>query len=202
MIDTFITSKPSTLLDYFCLYTIPGVAIFLYLLIQKAFKKKHSDFALNITALSGKNTGLIDHLLDLGMCIFVMTCIFIGWPGLIIWYFNGKQNDAKRKIRQVLPDFECTPQYLVTQVPKNEAESLNCVFDPLGKVPTLPFGHLNRGWETFLLKKYDEYEELWLFHTPKGSKTGKYQFACTSDMRGYAKVLNGKILSEFIAEAD
>jgi hypothetical protein len=48
----------------------------------------------------------------------------------------------------------------------------------------------------------DDKDEMWSFYIPKGSKTGKYQFECSSDIRGYAKVREGKILAEFITERD
>ena len=48
----------------------------------------------------------------------------------------------------------------------------------------------------------DEEDELWSFHIPKGSKTGKYQRECKSEIRGFAKVQDGKILAEFIIESD
>jgi len=48
----------------------------------------------------------------------------------------------------------------------------------------------------------DEKDELWSFHITKGSNCGKYGFAASSDIRGFAKVRNGEIIGEFITASD
>jgi hypothetical protein len=48
----------------------------------------------------------------------------------------------------------------------------------------------------------DDRDEMWAFYVPKGSECGKHRFAATSDIRGYARVRDGKVLGEFITESD
>ena len=48
----------------------------------------------------------------------------------------------------------------------------------------------------------DPEDELWSFHIPKGSKCGMFGKDSSGDISGYAKVRSGKILGEFLIEAD
>ena len=82
-----------------------------------------------------------------------------------------------------------------------EAEQENRIADPLGLTPNLPFGHLNAAWGKFLANFGLEAEnELWFFQVPKDSSTGEYDMF-DGPISGYAKVVNGKVMGEFMIEA-
>jgi hypothetical protein len=51
--------------------------------------------------------------------------------------YEGKKNHNQFYIR---------PKHLYRKITVSEAEAEATVLDPLGRVPELPFGHLNAGW--------------------------------------------------------
>jgi hypothetical protein len=72
----------------------------------------------------------------------------------------------------------------------------------LGLVPDVPFGHLSQAWTKFLSEfGLEDENELWFFEVPKGSSTGEYDMF-DGPISGYAKVVKGKVLSEFVIEAN
>jgi hypothetical protein len=150
----------------------------------------------------GKEVSLVDQLKEFGVYCLALICVLLGWPGFVVWFFKHKTDEAANQDWQALPDFECAPEYLITEVNPIDAEIASYIVDPLGTVPPLPFGHLNKGWANFLSDMTDDKDEMWSFYIPKGSKTGKYQFECSSDIRGYAMVREDKVLAEFITERD
>ena len=98
------------------------------------------------------------------------------------------------------PEFMCKPEYLVRKVTLIEAEQANMIEDPLGLVPTLPFGHLSQAWTKFLSDfGLEDENELWHFEIPAGSDIGDYDTA-TGPISGYAKVVRGKVVGEFVIE--
>jgi len=44
------------------------------------------------------------------------------------------------------PEFVCKSKDLLEIVSATEVEANSKVLDPMGRVPDLPFGHLNKGW--------------------------------------------------------
>lgn len=201
MMASLLSWRPDSWVSYIALYTIPGAAIAIGLLLN-AWRKRPSEFARGLMKALGKKISLIDQLKEVGIYCFALICILLGWPGFVIWHFKNQKDEAANAAWQALADFNCAPEYLITEVNPVDAEIANYVIDPLGTVPPLPFGHLNKGWARFLTEMTDDLDEMWSFYIPKGSKTGKYQCECSSDIRGYAKVRNGIILGEFITESD
>jgi hypothetical protein len=201
MMDSILSWRPLTWVDYFLIYIIPGALMAAYYLIN-AWKERPTEFVRGMMKLLGKETSLVDRLKELLVYCFAIFCVLVAWPGFVIYYFRHKQTEAANKAWQELPDFDCAPEYLIAEVNPIDAELASYVIDPLGTVPSLPFGHLNQGWVNFLSDMIDDRDEMWSFYVPKGGKTGKYQFESSSDIRGYAKVRDGKILAEFITERD
>ena len=201
MLNSFLSWRPETWIDYLLLYMAPGIFMGAYLLV-KAFQDRPSDFAKGLMKVMGKKITLVDQLKECGVYCFALVCILIGWPGFLIWFIKDKKAEVARQEWQAQPDFECAPEYLIAKVDPVDAEITSYVSDPLSTVPAVPFGHLSKAWGNFLSNMLDEEDELWSFHIPKGSKTGKYQRECKSEIRGFAKVQDGKILAEFITESD
>jgi hypothetical protein len=170
--------------------------------LLNAWKERPTEFVKGMMKLFGKETSLIDRLKEFLVYCFAISCVLVGWPGFVIYYFKHKKDEEANKAWQALPDFDCAPEYLVAQVNPIDAEIASYVIDPLGSVPPIPFGHLNQGWVNFLANMTDDADEMWSFYIPKGGKVGKYQFESTSETRGYARVRDGKILAEFITECD
>jgi len=172
-----------------------------YLLIKTALEKP-SDFAQSVMKMMGKEETWLDQLKEAAVFGFGIACVLVGWPGFLIWLLKDKRDEAIRQKREDEPDFTCLPEHLIAAVNPVDAEIASYIIDPLGCVPSLPFGHLNHGWANFLAEMTDDRNEMWSFSVPKGSNCGKRRFAATSDIRGYARVCDGKVLGEFITESD
>ena len=201
MLNSFLSWRPDTWVDYLLLYMTPGIFMGAYLLV-KAIQDRPSEFAKGLMKVMGKEITLVDQLKECGVYCFALLCVLIGWPGFLIWFIKDKKDEVARQEWQAKPDFECAPEYLIARVDPVDAEIASYVIDPLGTVPLLPFGHLNKGWVNFLAEMLEPDDEMWSFFIPKGSECGKHRFAASSDIRGYAKVRDNKILGEFIFESD
>ncbi|QWD18692.1 hypothetical protein G6696_03540 [Polynucleobacter paneuropaeus] len=201
MMDALLSWRPSSWLEWLLLYILPGAVMAIFILFI-AWRDRPTEFIRGITRLLSKETSLVDRLKEFLIYCFAISCVLLGWPGFMIYYYRHRIDEKANQAWQALPDFDCAPEYLVSQVNPIDAEIASYVVDPLGAVPPLPFGHLNAGWVNFLSDMTDDADEMWSFYIPKGGKTGKYQFETTSETRGYARVRDGKILAEFITERD
>jgi hypothetical protein len=188
---------------WLCIYTSPGLAYATYHLL-KEYINRPSDFVKSMLEAigQGKKKSLLDHLLEAFAYTVATICIALGWPAFFVWSRIKAKEDAAREIERNKPKFICMPKYLVHKVDPQDAEASSYVIDPLGTVPALPFGHLNQAWGNFLSNMMDPEDELWSFHIPKGSKCGMFGMDSSGDISGYAKVRSGKILGEFLIEAD
>jgi hypothetical protein len=143
---------------------------------------------------------LKDHLQDILVYSIAMVVICVGWPGFLVWAALKKRKDRMRELEEDEPTFICKPEFLVRTVSPLEAEQENQVHDPLGLVPKVPFGHLNRAWGKFLSEfGFEDGNELWYFEVPKGESSGEYDMF-DGPISGYAKVVNGKVMGEFVIE--
>jgi hypothetical protein len=183
------------------IYTLPGVS-YAALHLAREYFNRPSESARDMLAAIGKKKSIVDHLLNVLVQAIATFCIAFGWPLFGIWAIFQSRKEAKLEIERNKPDFDCLPEYLIAQVDPVDAEITSYVIDPLGTVPSLPFGHLNQGWGNFLADMTDDRDEMWSFYISKGRKCGKHRFAATSDIRGYARVRDGEILGEFITESD
>ena len=182
-------------------YVLPGVFYVSYHLL-KEYRDRPSEFAHDLLAAMGRTRGIKDVLGDILVYTIAAILILSTWPAVAVWSFFKVRQDAAREIENNKPDFNCSSQYLISVVDPRDAELVSYVIDPLGCVPSLPFGHLNAAWGNFLSEMMDPADELWSFHIPKGSKCGRHGFAATGDIRGFAHVRSGQILGEFITESD
>ena len=70
------------------------------------------------------------------------------WPLLLLLILV----DRPLKPAAPMPEFAVTSQHLQEALSVVEIEARERVFDPLGTVPDLPFGHLNTAWQDFLVQ--------------------------------------------------
>ncbi len=184
--------------DWLAIYCCIGL-IGLILLALKALCDTPSSFAKTITATLGYKKTFIEVLQDWFVYAVAAICVVIGWPGFLVWLVLEKKREARNDAWYALPDFTAAPEFLVKQMEITEVESENFIYDPIGETPSVPFGHLNRAWEIFKSKK-SEGSELQFFQISKGSRIGKYKTEAESEIKGYAWILNGKVVAEFVAE--
>jgi hypothetical protein len=99
--------------------------------------------------------------------------------------------------------FTCKRKHLVREVTPGAAEKDATVFDPLGRVPDLPFGHLHAGW-CALLANRQKRDKLWYFEVPgDAARDDGTQWPVPQGAKqGYALVRKGKVQAEFVFEWD
>ena len=182
-------------------YVLPGFFYVSYHLL-KEYRDRPSQFARDMLSAIDRKRTLRNTLEDVLVYTIVSVCILGGWPAFAVWAFFKKRQDAALEIENNKPDFNCAPQYLISLVNPRDAEVASYVIDPLGYVPALPFGHLNKAWGAFLAEMIDPTDELWSFLVPKGSPCGRHDFPASGNIRGFAHVRSGQILGEFITESD
>ena len=68
------------------------------------------------------------------------------WPVLLLLPLLERPFESDDPI----PEFAVTEDHLLESLTVAEIEARERVFDPLGAVPDLPFGHLNTAWQDFL----------------------------------------------------
>lgn len=166
------------------------------------YKERPSKFVKDMRSALGYGKTLKDHLQDVLVYSIASVVVVIGWPGFLVWAFFQKLRERRERMRDEEPTFICKPEYLIRKVSLIEAEQENMVNDPLGLTPKLPFGHLNSAWAQFLGEfGFDESAELWYFEVPIGSDIHDY---LTSDgpISGYAKIVKGKVVGEFVIEGN
>uniref|UniRef100_UPI0040480EE6 hypothetical protein n=1 Tax=Polynucleobacter sp. TaxID=2029855 RepID=UPI0040480EE6 len=200
LLHSLRTLEPSWF-QAFLIYTIPGLSYSGYRL-YKEYSDRRSEFARDLLKAIGNEKTSLDKLLNVLTYGVAILCISFGWPIFFIWAFYQSKKDADLEIEIAKPDLNCAPKYLVARIDPHDAEITSYIIDPLSSVPALPFGHFNKTWGNFLADLLDEEDELWSFHITKGSKCGKYGFEASSDIKGYAKVRNNKVIREFITESD
>ena len=185
----------------FWLYVYLGIGAATALLFYlSSLKDRPTKFVRDIRFALGLGKTLKDYLQDIFVYFVSLAVIFVGWPGFLVWAALKKREDRMRELEVEEPDYLCKPEYLIRKVNLIEAEQENRISDPLGLTPNLPFGHLNAAWGKFLAEFGLEAEnELWFFEVPKGSSTGEYDMF-EGPISGYAKVVNGKIMGEFVIE--
>jgi len=114
------------------------------------------------------------------------------WP--IPVYIELKEKILKRNKTEETDENEFIVKraHLLVRLTLSQVEAREVVFDPLGAVPNLPFGHLNGAWRTFIesLKSSDE---VWSFATRWETTWGHKEVRA-----GYAVVRHGVPRSYFL----
>lgn len=127
---------------------------------------------------------------------FCAVLVVVGWP-VLLWVA------AKHKFWPQPPQlpspqkkrFAVEREDLVRRMTIGEIELGECVNDPLGAVPDLPFGHLHGVWEVFK-STLTPGDDLWSFST--GRKCGLKDDDCYERHAGYAAVNNDEIRKWFL----
>ncbi len=184
-------------------YAYLGIGLITALIFYSfSLKDRPSQFVKDMRYALGLGKTLKDHLQDILVYSIAMVVICVGWPGFLVWAAMKKREDRMRELKEEEPTFICKPEFLVRAVSPLEAEKENQVHDPLGLVPTAPFGHLNSAWGKFLAEfGFEDGNELWYFEVPKGKSSGEYDMF-DGPIAGYAKIVRGKVCGEFVVEGN
>ncbi len=183
------------------IYLALGLVTTLFFLGQ-TYRERPSKFVKDMRSALGYGKTFKDHLQDVLAYSIASVVVVIGWPGFLVWAFFQKLRERQERMKEKEPTFICKPEYLIRKVSLIEAEQENMITDPLGLTPKLPFGHLNSAWAQFLGEfGFDESAELWYFEVPIGSDIHDYLIS-DGPISGYAKVVRGKVVNEFLVEGN
>jgi hypothetical protein len=128
--------------------------------------------------------------------------ITVVWP-LALWMVIKDRLDKKKRKPKKSPEelLAVKTNFLIEKLSIGQVEAREIYLDPLHATPQIPFGYLNGAWEKFKLTITDE-DELWSFLVPKGEPVGEYEMPSDFEMVGYALVRDGRIVGEFVCEAN
>jgi hypothetical protein len=189
-----------TLLQWFGIYTLPGLAYVTYNMI-KLYRERNSQFVNDMLLAIHNKTSTQKRIEDSIAYGAASICILVAWPAVIVWWFMQKRDEPDAINDEDENDFTCSTGNLVSEITPIEAEVFNQVHDPLGKVPNLPFGHLNKAWGRLLAEMTEPADQLWSFFIPEDTHIGLYR-SVSGDVHGYAIVRKGKIVGELVVESD
>ena len=133
----------------------------------------------------------------------VVLALLAFWPAIFIFLIGESLvGFVKRRVFDSPMDLNCQRKHLLRNSTVEKAEAGATVVDPLGRVPSAPFGHLNRGWQDFLAKK-QRGDRLKSFLIPGDTtetppKSGPTWSTQKGRKRGYAWVGFWTVKAEFI----
>lgn len=172
--------------------------VFGILLIIGIRLRAHFDKREMLTSCNVNSKSVVDKVLFAVMVVVGP----MAWP-LLLWFLIEEcLNRGKNSVTESLsPQFECRNEYLKKVVSVAEVEAQNMIFDPLNKVPALPFGHLNSGWRKFVEEAQPD-EEIWEFQIGSGQPVGKWDEPAKGTRTGIARTKAHNIVAEFVFERD
>ena len=143
-----------------------------------------------------------------GKWAFTLGAILL-WPLAVAFWVSEFRPKPEKPARVPDPEdaFDIKSAHLLRTVTAAEAASQAIVTDPLGRVPALPFGHLNPGWLR-LLAQMQEGDTLWYGEVPGRqlpypAPERHVQFELPiGAKRGYAIQRQGKVVADFLFEWD
>ena len=187
---------------FFWIYAYLGIgAVTALFFLLTTYKERPSKFVRDMRSALGYGKSLKEYLQDVLVYSIAIIVLLIGWPGFLIWAAIHKRREMIESQKDDEPKFWCKPQYLIRKVDLIEAENENMIQDPMGLTPQVPFGHLNSAWAKFLGEfGFEDETELWYFEIPTGSDLEDY-LTSEGPISGYAKVINGKVVGEFVVES-
>ena len=189
------------------MYLFIGLIVLSGLVLQSYVKERKSKWAKAVMrSLNEDKNGKLPFLYDFKVVIApVIAGVFVWlfWPLALIYTIHLEYSNSKGKKKIEIeikePKFNCQPDFLINKISLESAENLGTIFDPINSTPDVPFGFLYETWVDFC-SEVEASDEVWTFLIPKGTFTAESFQTLTGDMRGFAILRKGKIISEFLYE--
>ncbi len=174
-------------MTYLYVYMGIGAVVLVFTLCEHLLiRGKQSDFVRDaLDAIDpARKTLLRRALVDVVVPALAALLVFVIWPAAV--YLKVKEWRGKDKATEPELDreFAVMREHLLERLTQAEIEQRERVFDPLGAVPDLPFGHLHAAWQGFLSDR-PEGAELWSFSAPWGDRRRR------ESLTGYVLVRDG-----------
>lgn len=186
---------------YLYAYLIVGVLVFIVVLGSHLIATRNeikSEFAASIQdALHPERKVLRYRFLEkIVVPVLASGAVVVGWP-VAIWMKLKDMRESKN-VEEIDPfaepkEFEVRIEDLQQRLSRDAIEDKERIIDPLGAVPSEPFGHLNSVWKEFL-EKSPEGCEFWSFNA-----TWKTQWGEQEIREGYASVKEGEVKAIFVS---
>lgn len=210
-------------LYWFGIYLLTGIALVLIVRMvagwQRRRSKKDPELTADLLAIARSlepEKGVKDRILE----IVAAGLILLVWPVMpvalgIDEYLKKRRAQQQGGNKLSLYDFDekpegegkttlengCWPEHLIEVVDIHTIPNHHMIYDPMNRVPALPFGFLNTAWNDFVSKVRSD-DEVHQFLVRKGQPYGNYGFRADEDIHGYAIKRDGVVVEQFIYESD
>jgi len=186
-------------MTYLVTYLAIGVVVLLLALLQDHMQKSFaSDFKKAIMESLHPERKHWRYRLLHGMIVPTLSglLVIVIWPFAIYVFINTLRNRIKDEADEFLvkPEFAVEKTHLVKQTSLQEIEANELIFDPLGAVPSVPFGHLNASWQQFIANM-ESGDTLWTF-----SALWKAEWGRPETRQGYAIVRDATIPHHYVTK--
>jgi hypothetical protein len=153
--------------------------------VQHRLTKKESKTFHDILAETDPDRGKPSYFL-LHYVLAPIIGIFI-WPLAVFMKIQDLIKKPEDETSYEDPVFQVKVEHLIERLSLDEIERREIILDPMGAAPTLPFGHLNTVWRSFL-EKYSSDIEIWSFSADWETAWGAHE-----KRTGYAIVRLGAV---------
>ena len=137
-----------------------------------------------------------DFLDDVLLPLLTGTLALIFWPIAVMmgiyWLLTGKITLSTQIDATDDKPFSVSKKDLIKKHTFEEVETCEIIHDPLGGVPKVPFGHLNKQWNQFKDSQPSN-TELWSFE-----KQWKPKWKPDGIRFGYAALQDGRVMGFFV----
>jgi hypothetical protein len=178
-------------------YLALGIATLLFILRDKVlYPSKIRSFFRDQLTKAKNNFSKQDFVDDVLIPLLTGTFVLVFWPIAVImcvyWLITGQITLSSQIDADEEKPFSVSKQHLIQKLSLEEIEGSEIINDPLGGVPNVPFGHLNKQWCQFK-ENHSADTELWSFNQKWKPRWG------AEDIRsGYAALQNGQVLGFFV----
>jgi hypothetical protein len=210
-------------LIWFGIYLLTGIVLVLIVRFvagwQRRRSTKDSKLSADLLAIAKSlepEKGIKDRILE----IIAAGLILLVWPVMPIAlgideYLKKRRAQQQGENKLNSYDFDekpegegkttlengCWPEHLLEVVDINTIPERHMVYDPLNRVPALPFGFLNAAWNDFVSKLRPD-DEVHRFLVRRDQPYGDYGFRADEDIHGYAIKRDGIVVEQFVYESD
>lgn len=202
-------------LIWFGLYLLAGavfiVSVRLIVKLQERAKAKKDDLVADLLSASRSleaSKSWFDRSAELAayaLIVLIWPCLplVLGIDHLIKKFRKEPDMFAEPKVVEGKTTLEegCWPEHLLELVDVAEVAQAHKVYDPLNRVPSLPFGFLNEAWEEFV-SQVQTGDEVRRFEIKEGQPCGLYGYESGEDVAGYAILRDGIVVAQFQYEFD
>lgn len=177
--------------DWLVAYLTIGIVVFLSVSVPHLIATRRADSDVPKAAASLFGDPIPASFLESVVAPLIgiaIVCCF--WP-YALWTLFGEKHFREPQVEE--KEFSVSHADLRDRLSFDEVEAKELVFDPLGAVPNLPFGHLNAAWQE-LKGTPGPLDVLWTFSAPHTQWGAQYIYT------GYVVVRDNEIGAFWITD--